>query len=54
MFWSVMGGVMAGNFVTFVVRCALGAWVREKRAREGREVVVTDKMWGGGGGGTTL
>jgi hypothetical protein len=37
--------------VTFVVRCAVGAWVREKRAREEREVMVTERM---GGGGATL
>jgi hypothetical protein len=48
MFWSVLGGGIVGNFVTFVARCALGAWVREKRVRE---VVVTERM---GGGGATL
>jgi len=50
MFWSVLAGVIVGNFVTFVARCALGAWVREKRAREELEVVVTERMGGGGGG----
>ena len=39
-----MGGVIAGNLVTFVARCAFGAWLRERMARQELEVVVTEKM----------
>jgi len=45
MFWSVLCGVMARNFVTFVVRCAVGAWVREKRARARRAKWWSRSEW---------
>jgi len=44
MFWSVMGGVIVGELVAFLVKCVVGAVVRERRARANKEMPTQEEL----------